>query len=167
MKTSLCYLFILSFIVLSCSGQREQERAYPYDQEFLEALVLQTNQQSGLSKENPDFAFHGQGSLESQQKEEILEGVRYEYLSFKFTGNRADESHRKVYFEVDLDAERFPFPPFIANVAVTYLGDQLLIRDLDSDYSISFLIDQVGVKNLVPKIDTERVGALRVRMNNG
>ncbi|MEL7249844.1 MAG: hypothetical protein AAFO03_15555 [Bacteroidota bacterium] len=52
----------------------------------------------------------------------------------------------------------------MVNTSVTFLGNQLLIVDLDTGYAINFLVGGPNDLNLLPKVETEFVAMLRLRI---
>ncbi len=164
MKTFLCS-FVLLFITLSaCTSQSDQADSFPYDQEYLQTVADEVNKNRTLISGDIGYAFLGTGTVESRQIEEIIEGVTYSYLSLEYAGNRNDEALTLLFFDMGFELAEIPFPNFIANANITFLGDQLLVRDLDSDFAISFWAPTTDeAVNPLPKVNTELVPSLRIR----
>lgn len=164
MKTFLCSFVLLIVALSACTPQSEQADSFPYDQEYLRTLVNEANKNRSSTSGDIGDAFLGHGTVESRIIEEIIDGEKYSYLSLEYTGNRMDEALVSLFFDIGLEASEIPFPNFIANTNIAFLGEQLLVRDLDSDFAISFWtpISDTAV-NRLPKVNTEHVPSLRIR----
>lgn len=166
MKTFFNGMVLLMFITIltSCNTKQKDASTFPYDQEFLLAQVGQVNALRETSPERIGYAFHGRGKIESRQIEEVIDDKKYQYLSLEYVGNRVDEDHATVVFDMGLEVAEIPFPNFIANASVTFLRDQLLVRDLDTDFAINFWSPSTDdAFNRLPKVNTEHVPSLRIR----
>lgn len=164
MKTFLCSFVLLFVTLVACTPQTDQAGSFPYDQAYLQTVADKANKNRNVIAGDISYAFLGTGTITSRQIDEIIEGVKYTYLSLEYAGSRNEEKLSSLFFDMGFDVAEIPFPNFIANASIAFFGDQLLVRDLDSDFAISFWAPaRDEAVNPLPKVNTEIVPSLRIR----
>lgn len=161
---NLCYaLFMLMVLLTSCTDENQEQVLFPYTESYLQQIVKQVNEASQASSKQLDYAFSGQGRIDANLKEETHEDVLYRYLSIRYEGTRLNEKKVELVFDVGLDFGEIDFPQHISNASIAFLGNQLIVRDLDTGFNQSFFVeDSEDRLNPAPKIETETVVSLRL-----
>lgn len=126
-------------------------------------MVAQVNEMSVKEPDELDFAFSGEGKIVAKRLQETYDEVTYDFLSLEYTGSRLGKARQMYAFDIDLQFGEVKFPEFIANAQVSFLGNQLIIRDMDSDYVINFFVQvEDQSQNIAPKLIPEVVSAIRI-----
>lgn len=161
MKNLLFILLAAMAVLTSCI--KEEQSDFPYNQQATSQMVAQSNERHNRQPDEVGYGFSGEGSLVSKRIQETYEGVDYDFLSLQYTGDRLGKTEQFYAFDIGLDFGEVKFPDLIANVSITYLGNQLIVRDLDSDFVMNFFVRVTEEsENVTPKLEPVFVSSLRV-----
>ncbi|WP_116106338.1 hypothetical protein [Lewinella sp. IMCC34191] len=125
----------------------------------VDAELLVDNYNYYLDDDAPeaDRAFAAIGEITETRMQEMGEEDR---LSFTFTPAKKKGSTRQITVDVE---EAIHFPPAIDRAKLIYLGEQLIIVDLESDF---FLHLTDGGENLIPQLPYTECNDLRLAIQS-
>lgn len=148
-------------VATSCT--KETPNDFPYNEQAMAQMVAQANERSVVEPDDISYSFSGEGTIVAKQLQETYEGVTYDFLSLQYTGSRLGKENQKYAFDIDLAFGEVKFPALIANAYISFLGNQLIIRDRDSDFIINFFVQETeDSQNLAPKLQPEVVSGIRI-----
>ena len=155
--------FLLPFALLVFTACEKEQASFPYNEAYAQQMAAQTNTIYGLETQDISSAFTGEGSIVAKLLQETYEGETYDFLSLQYTGTRNGAENVLIAFDIDLRFGDFKFPEHISNAQVTFLGNQLLVRNLDTDYSMNFFVKEgPESENAFPKLEPQRISSLRI-----
>lgn len=135
--------FFISFVFLlniSCSKETNNIEASLITEEVSNELVTEYNQalfnKFGLVIPEIQKGFSTNGTLES----ELRQDGKDSYLILMFREKGEDGSITKTTkFDFGLD-QKIAFPKSIENAKIIFIGNQLIIKDIQSDFSMNFFV---------------------------
>ncbi len=161
MKNLLFILLAAMTVATSCT--KETATDFPYNEQATAQMVAHTNERSAAEPADISYSFSGRGMIVAKQLQETYEGVTYDFLSLQYTGSRLGKEDQSYAFDIDLGFGEVKFPGFIANAYISFLGNQLIIRDMNSDFTINFFVQETeDSQNLAPKLQPEVVSGIRI-----
>lgn len=167
MKTLFPCKLILLLIAFSFSCEKQKQQSTLNDDSsselhYFSDLVAEDNSVFSRLPELMSFSFLDRGNLQATAKE-IEDNKHTLYiLEIVFTSNERKGLREKVLFTVNRD-EALDFPKEIKNAFIVFLNNQLVVKDLDSDFAYNFFVPlETGVSNKTPEIETESVVSLGI-----
>ncbi len=156
MKKSV-YLFfsipILISLLLACNNSLQKfDKAKTFSETEAKDLVSQLN---GHAIIEIDKAFTTTVAIKSVMEDEEDDDDKFWLITFKKEGTKD--------YTIDLGIMNdFSIPNKIQNARVTYLRDQLILDDLDSDFLLNFYVENENSVNRTPYLNTIEVKSLGV-----
>lgn len=147
-------LVCLTTFLAACTGDDD-----PLPMAGVDAELLVEDYNYYLDEDVPEHerAFAAVGAVTGVQLAEITEGE--DRLSFVFQEDK-DAVQRVVTVDVEEDIE---FPASIDEAKVIYLGDHLIVVDLESDFFVHLT---TGGENLIPELPAFEGNDLTVRLKS-